>query len=263
MLVWLHGGAFVTGSSSEAFYHGSHLARGGDVVVVSVNYRLGVLGFLAHPALAGPQAGAAGNWGHLDQAAALEWVRDNIAAFGGDPGNVTVFGQSAGAMSTGVLLAAPRASGLLHQAVLQSGAPAARPAADAAALAEELLHHLDLRDGPLEQRFSRARALPASTLVEAGAAIDARFGLASTRPWTTAIDGGFLARRPDLDIVGGRAAEVPVMVGTNRDEYRRSAVADPQIRGMDHQQLLQRPAPGTPAWTRHRGHAGTPAAARP
>jgi para-nitrobenzyl esterase len=240
VLVWLHGGAFVTGSSSEAFYRGSHLARRGDVVVVSVNYRLGVLGFLAHPALTDPDSGAAGNWGHLDQAAALEWVRDNIAAFGGDPGNVTVFGESSGAMSTGALLAAPRARGLLHRAILQSGAPAARPAGSAAALAEELLHQLGLRDGPAATRFSRARTLPASALVEAGAAIAARFGPGDGVPWRTAIDGGFLSRGPDLDIAGGRAAAVPVLIGTNRDECRRSAVADPQIRGMDQQQLLQR-----------------------
>ena len=96
VMVWVHGGGFTGGSGAMPLYSGGRLATRGDVVVVTVNYRLGVLGFLAHPDLADEESGAAGNWGLLDQVAALRWVQDNIEAFGGDPATVTVFGESAG-----------------------------------------------------------------------------------------------------------------------------------------------------------------------
>ena len=104
VMVWIHGGAFAIGSGSQALYNGSTLARRGDVVVVTVNYRLGPLGFLRLADLTNGKIPAGGNEGILDQIAALQWVRDNIAEFGGDPGNVTIFGESAGGMSVGTLL---------------------------------------------------------------------------------------------------------------------------------------------------------------
>src|SRR4051794_22375357 len=108
VMVWIHGGGFINGSGASGLYDGSRLAARGDVVVVTVNYRLGVLGFLAHRELTDDDAGgAAGNWGLQDQVAALRWVRDNIASFGGDPGNVTIFGESAGGMSVADLLVMP------------------------------------------------------------------------------------------------------------------------------------------------------------
>ncbi|MGA7869291.1 MAG: carboxylesterase family protein, partial [Candidatus Binatus sp.] len=122
VMVWIHGGAFTIGSGSQALYDGSVLARRGDVVVVTVNYRLGPLGFLRLADVTGGKIPATGNEGMLDQVAALEWVRDNIAEFGGDPGNVTIFGESAGGMSVGTLLAMPAARGLFHKAIPQSGA---------------------------------------------------------------------------------------------------------------------------------------------
>jgi carboxylesterase type B len=122
VLVWIHGGAFVLGSGSQMLYDGAILARRGDVVVVTINYRLGALGFLRLRDRFGQRLPATGNEGMLDQVAALEWVRDEIAAFGGDPGNVTIFGESAGAMSCATLLGMPRARGLFHRAILQSGA---------------------------------------------------------------------------------------------------------------------------------------------
>jgi len=121
VLVWIHGGAFVMGAGSALVYGGAGLARRGDVVVVTLNYRLGALGWLALGDVA-PGAGFAANLGLRDQLAALEWVQRNIAAFGGDPDNVTVFGESAGAMSVGALLGAPRARGLFARAIAQSGA---------------------------------------------------------------------------------------------------------------------------------------------
>jgi len=122
VMVWIHGGAFILGSGSQMLYDGAALARRGDVVVVTINYRLGALGFLRLRDRFGSRLPATGNEGLLDQVAALQWVRDEIASFGGDPGNVTIFGESAGAMSCATLLATPRAGGLFHRAILQSGA---------------------------------------------------------------------------------------------------------------------------------------------
>ncbi|HBZ70804.1 MAG TPA: carboxylesterase, partial [Deltaproteobacteria bacterium] len=122
VLVWIHGGAFVFGSGSQAPYEGAQLSALGDVVVVTLNYRLGALGFLALPALAEEEGGVCGNFGLLDQIAALEWVRDHAAVFGGDPDRVTIFGESAGAMSVGTLLGTPAARGLFRNAIAQSGA---------------------------------------------------------------------------------------------------------------------------------------------
>jgi para-nitrobenzyl esterase len=143
VLVWIHGGAFVLGSGSQMLYDGATLARRGDVVVVTVNYRLGALGFLRLRDRFGERLPASGNEGLLDQVAALEWVRDEIAAFGGDPGNVTIFGESAGAMSCATLLGMPRARGLFHRAILQSGAANYLwPRATASRIADQVLTDL-------------------------------------------------------------------------------------------------------------------------
>jgi para-nitrobenzyl esterase len=121
VLVWIHGGAFVIGAGSQALYDGSSLARRGDVVVVTINYRLGALGFLPLRSLGEVAIPASGNEGLLDQIAALERVQREIAAFGGDPRNVTIFGESAGSISCAVLLGTPRARGLFRRVILQSG----------------------------------------------------------------------------------------------------------------------------------------------
>ena len=125
VMVWIYGGGFQAGSTSEPRQDGERLARKG-VVVVSLNYRLGVFGFFAHPALTkeSPHR-ASGNYGLMDQVAALRWVRDNVAAFGGDPGNVTIFGESAGAVSVCTLMCTPLAQGLFHRARAESGSDGA------------------------------------------------------------------------------------------------------------------------------------------
>jgi len=120
VMVWIHGGAFTLGSASDPWYDGTSFAANHNIVVVTLNYRLGILGFVYLKNLAGADAGYTGNCGLLDQIAALHWVRENIAAFGGDPDNVTVMGESAGAMSIGTLLGMPAAHGLFQRAVLQS-----------------------------------------------------------------------------------------------------------------------------------------------
>jgi para-nitrobenzyl esterase len=164
VLVWIHGGAFILGAGSQTLYEGSVLARRGDVVVVTINYRLGALGFLHLKGLCGDALPASGNEGLLDQIAALEWVRDEIAAFGGDPTNVTIFGESAGAMSCATLLGAPRAQGLFHRAILQSGsANYVSPPEDATRIAAELLSELDCSPG----QAAKLRERPAERIVEA------------------------------------------------------------------------------------------------
>ena len=121
VLVWIYGGGFTTGGTSPATYDGANLARQG-IVLVSFNYRVGQFGFFAHPALAAEQAGEPrGNYGFLDQIAAMKWIRANIAAFGGDPKNVTVFGESAGGFSVHMLLMSPLAKGLMDKAIIESG----------------------------------------------------------------------------------------------------------------------------------------------
>src|SRR4030043_1519504 len=121
VMVWIHGGAFSIGSGSNSAYNGSTLSARGNVVIVTINYRLGPLGFLNLNEITGGKIPATGNEGLLDQIAALEWVRENITNFGGNPNNVTVFGESAGGMSIGCLLTMPKARGLFHKAILQSG----------------------------------------------------------------------------------------------------------------------------------------------
>jgi para-nitrobenzyl esterase len=129
VLVWLHGGAFMFGAGS--FSNGAQLAERGDVVVVTLNYRLGLFGFLRGKEVCGDELDSTGNEGLLDQIAALEWVRDEISDFGGDPHNVTVFGQSAGACCIALLTIMPRARGLLHKVVQQSGGFARRQTLEA------------------------------------------------------------------------------------------------------------------------------------
>ncbi len=121
-MVWIHGGGFQAGAGAEPRHDGDALARKG-VVLVTINYRLGVFGFFAHPELTRESGrNASGNYGLLDQIAALRWVRDNIAAFGGDPSNVTIFGESAGSFAVSALMASPPAAGLFHKVIGESGA---------------------------------------------------------------------------------------------------------------------------------------------
>src|SRR4051812_48750437 len=132
VMVWIHGGAFTSGSGATEWYDGTSFATRGDVVVVTINYRLGALGFLHLGELLGPEYESSGNCGLLDQVAALGWVRDNIAAFGGNPDDVTIFGESAGSMSVASLLGTPSARGLFRRAILESGSAGRLPGVAAA-----------------------------------------------------------------------------------------------------------------------------------
>src|SRR5581483_8125182 len=152
VMVWLHGGAFAYGSGNRAVTDGANLARRRDVVVVSVNHRLNIFGFLHLADIGGERYAHSGNAGMLDLVAALEWVRDNIAGFGGDPGNVTIFGESGGGGKVSVLLAMPAARGLFHRAVIQSGAAIrVRDRERGNALAEAALRHLGIAPGDIDR----------------------------------------------------------------------------------------------------------------
>ena len=227
VMVWIHGGAFTIGSGSSPLYDGQHLARRG-VVVVTINYRLGALGFLRVP---GADGDVEANWGMLDQAAALEWVRDEIASFGGDPGNVTIFGESAGGMSVGSLMASPLARGLFRRAILESGAghnalTVEEADATAAGFAKEL--------GVASLEPARLRSLPWQQLVEAQAASEAAMTaeVAEGRPaamrYQPVIDGHFLSQMPIEAMRGGSARDVSTLIGTTGEELKLfSALAPP------------------------------------
>jgi para-nitrobenzyl esterase len=220
VMVWIHGGAFFNGSSAVPSYDGQNFARDG-VVCVTLNYRLGVDGF-AYIA----DAGAPANRGLLDQIAALTWVRDNIAAFGGDPARVTMFGQSAGAMSVTSLLAMPAARGLFHRAITQSGAAqAAATVEDAAGITVMLADRLGApatAAGLAGVDIPTLAATARSLRDEFSAASDkSRYGrsiIAAAMPFIPVIDAGTLPAHPMAAIASGASSEIPLMTGATTDE---------------------------------------------
>ena len=266
VMVWVHGGGFTTGTGASLLYRGGDLARHGDVVVVTFNYRLGALGFLGHPALSGgTPSGQIGNWGLADQVAALDWVRRHIGEFGGDPDNVTVFGESAGGMSVSALLGVPAARGLFHRAVIESGPPYTQTLDRAGHAARDLMAVLGLAD------LSRdaLEPVPADELVAATAAMQNRPPRPGELPlpFLPVVDGRFLPRPPEQAVAAGDAASVELLIGTNRDELTFFVLGDPTARGLDDDSLLDRigrAAPGVPpewvveAYRSARGSRGEP-----
>jgi para-nitrobenzyl esterase len=215
VMVWLHGGGFELGSGSWAFYDGSALARRGDVVVVTVNHRLGIFGYLHLEEVAGERYAGSGNAGMLDIVAALEWVRDNIAAFGGDPGNVTIFGESGGGAKTSYLLASPMAKGLFHRAAIQSGAALrTMPVQRATKSAGHALAALGIDASKIEQLHE----VPYERLLDVQTGRNMEGKAKRGLRLSPVVDGGFLTAEPAEALASGSAGPVPVIVGTNRDE---------------------------------------------
>ena len=220
VMVWIPGGAFEHGTGAAPAYSGSRFARDG-IVCVTINYRVGADGFLF-------LGDGTANLGLLDQLAALEWVRENIAAFGGDPDNVTIFGESAGAMSVSTLLSMPRADGLFRRAIAQSGGPHMVISADTAQRVGQLLAE---KLGVAATRTALA-AVPTQRLLQAQAELSAdlaahpdpeRWGLEvalSMMPWQPVIDGEIIPARPIDRIAAGAGASIDLMVGTTTDEWR-------------------------------------------
>lgn len=218
VMVWIHGGGLTTGSGASSWYDGTALAHKG-VVVVTLNYRLGPMGFLAHPVLTAESGqGSSGNYGLLDQVAALEWVRDNVAAFGGDPGNVTIFGESAGSWSVNYMVATPLAKGLFHRAIGESGGnfgvmatlhPAEAQIVDSAEeigtrFAEALSFGEDVTASDL-----RSKTAEEIHEVLAGGA---RFASRGN------VDGWVYPEQIYSIFANGRQSDVPILVGSNSDE---------------------------------------------
>jgi para-nitrobenzyl esterase len=218
VLVWLHGGAFRTGQGGIPWYSGFSFARG-DVVTVSLNYRLGALGFAHLAELGGAGFESSGLNGILDQLAALEWVRDNIAAFGGDPGKITVAGESAGGMSVGVLLGCPAARGLFRAAIPQSGAAHhVLGAAEGDEVARRLAGALRADDVRALQQCPVAEILAAQAQVEKEAAGSPDPNGLGGMPFRPVVDGRVLPKPPLEAIAAGAGADAAVMIGTNLDE---------------------------------------------
>ncbi|ADP82614.1 carboxylesterase/lipase family protein [Pseudofrankia inefficax] len=216
VMVWLHGGGFSSGSANNAVYLGDRLARRGDVVVVTVNHRLGVLGFLHLAGTGGDRWAGSGNAGLLDITLALAWVRDNIAEFGGDPGRVMVFGQSGGGAKVSNLLAMPAARGLLHRAAIQSG-PALRAVtadrADRAAHAVARALDLDPR-----RDLHRLADVPSAALMTAAAKVTLAGAGPGPLGFAPVLDGTTIPAHPGDPGPAPAGRDVPVLIGCTADE---------------------------------------------
>lgn len=231
VMFWIHGGAFVNGAGSLSIYDGTSFATHGDVVVVTINYRLGAFGFLHLDEIFGDEFPGSGNLGILDQVAALEWVRDNIEAFGGDPHAVTIFGESAGGMSVGTLLGLPAAEGLYARAIVQSGSSSYVNRPDhATRTARDLLERIGVTT-PEELRAAPAQAL----LDEQGRILtgDARMEM----PFMPVVDGAVLPDLPLRTIASGATGAVPTMIGTTLDEMTMFLSLDLQVGEIDSEAL--------------------------
>jgi para-nitrobenzyl esterase len=243
VMVWIHGGGLMSGSGDGILFLGDRLAANQDVVVVTFNYRLGVFGFLAHSAFKQEDPnGSAGNYGMMDQVAVLEWVKKNIAAFNGDPGNVTIFGESAGGWSVCNLIASPAAQGLFHRAIQESGGcNRTLTLASGLAYGESLAATLGcsgpdagacLRKKPVAEIMKIAPWDPAG----------------ESTPFKPHEDGYMLLRPPIDSIRAGQFNPVPFLAGSNRDEYKVLALLDPELPKLTPEQYEARVRKEMGAW---------------
>jgi para-nitrobenzyl esterase len=242
VMFWCHGGAFISGSGDSPWYDGGNLCRKGDVVVVTINHRLGAFGYLHLGEIGGEEFAASGNAGMLDIVAALEWVRDNIAGFGGDGGNVTIFGESGGGAKVSVLMAMPAAHGLFHKAIIQSG-PAVQMASrdDASETARQLLAELSISP----DKVSDLRQVPAPKLAQAQAAVLKKVSMMSFANrrrvgFNPVVDGKHLPGGPFEPTAPAISANVPLMIGTNKDEMNLFFAFAPWLDGLDEAAMRKR-----------------------
>jgi para-nitrobenzyl esterase len=243
VMVWLHGGGFSAGSGQELkAYEGEALARRGEVVVVSLNHRLNVLGYL-NLAEYGSKYEASANAGMLDLVLALEWVRDNITNFGGDPGNVMIFGQSGGGSKVSTLMAMPSARGLFHKAAIQSGSALRQNTAEASAkLAAAVLAELGFSGSQVDQ----LQSTPIERLIAAqGAALRTAFPQSAIPGggggWRPTADGKFLPQQPFDPVAPAISASVPMLIGTVLNEQTH-AINHPEYESMTEDEVRKRVA---------------------
>jgi len=233
VMVWLHGGGFANGSGGAAMYDGGALARKGDVVTVTVNHRLNVFGYLHLGELFGADYAQSGIAGMLDIVQALEWVRDNIAAFGGNPGDVTVFGESGGGWKVSLLMAMPGARGLFHKAVIQSGPGlTGKRIADADQVARQLLAELKT-DSPQALAALSTEAISHASVKVPGEPM---------RLYTPVVDGVALPRDPFEPDASPLNADVPLLIGTNKDESTLFMLGHPKFGRFEDEDLARHAA---------------------
>jgi para-nitrobenzyl esterase len=220
-MFWCHGGGFVTGSGSSPVTEGLNLARRGDVVVVTLNHRLNVLGFTALEDVGGSEFAGSGDAGMLDIVFALGWVRDNIARFGGDPGNVMIFGQSGGGRKVATLLAMPSAKGLFHRAIIESGATLKLVEREQGArVAQELMTTLGVAKGQVRE----LQKLPLDRIMSAYFQVVRRMNVDQmTQGFSPLVDGKFIPQHPFHPVASSVSADVPLMLGSTRTELTSSA----------------------------------------
>lgn len=241
VMVWLHGGNFTGGSSSDPWNDGANIAARGDVVLVSLNHRLNVLGFLDLSGIGGAAYAQSGNCGMLDLVHGLRWIHENIASFGGDPDNVTIFGQSGGAAKVNTLMAMPSAKGLFHRAIMQSGSTLSVSTRDYTnRLAQAVLAELDLTPA----RLSEINKVPFERLVAAGIAGGNKMGrgtpaMAGRPGFQPVVDGNILPTHPFNPTAPSVSADVPLLVGSTLDEASPSRV-DASVEAMSEQDARSR-----------------------
>jgi para-nitrobenzyl esterase len=228
-MVWLHGRGFYAGAGSEPLYDGARLAKRGDVVVVTINHRLNVFGYLHLADIGGKEFANSGNVGVQDMQLALEWVRDNIAAFGGNPGNVTIFGESGGGVKVSTLLGVPAAKGLFKQGIIQSGARTrGMPAELASENTRTVMEKLGVKTVAELQAVSMDALLAAVTTTGR-----------TTPDFGPVVDGTYLPANMFEPESAASSRGVPIMVGSNKDEYAIYAREHPLIGKMTEAQLRQ------------------------
>jgi para-nitrobenzyl esterase len=239
VLFWIHGGAFIIGSGCESFLDSGILPRRGDIVFVSINYRLGAFGFINLNEVTDGKIPATGSEGLLDQVTALDWVVENVEAFGGDPGNITVSGFSAGAMSTGNLLSMPLARGKFQKAINRSGSGnIVSPLDDAVKAAEKYLEILNVNGKDTDA----LRSLTVKQLMDAQNQLTMIYHETEHRatPFQPVMDGKVLPEWPLAAIKKGSAKNIPVVAGTTREEWKSTTVMDPAWQKLDEDGLVKR-----------------------
>ena len=244
VMVWFHGGAFAYGTSNSPRLQGSRLAKRGDVVVITVNQRLNIFGFLDLSAIGGAEFAASGNAGALDMVAALEWVRDNVASFGGDPANITIFGESGGGGKVCTLMAMPRARGLFHRAIVQSGAAVRlRERERAARLTDAVLQVLGVNDIRVLQSLPIAKLLAAVNPAQEALGPATR-PLLDRYPFGPMIDGDILPHHPFDPAAPEVSAGIPLLIGDMKDEMASFLARDNKIwnRTLSEDEMRQRVA---------------------
>ncbi|MHA1727624.1 MAG: carboxylesterase/lipase family protein [Promethearchaeota archaeon] len=235
VMIWIHGGGFISGSSDGTIYSGFSIAKRGNIVVVNFNYRLGILGLLYHPKLKDKKSGLAGNWGFFDQITALKWVSDNIEKFGGDPANVTIFGESAGSASVCLLMISPAARGLFHRVIAQSGAPFPATQEQGIEAAELVFKEL----GCSPDNIDKLRNMEIEKILE----VQKKWQLIQKRDLTAprpVLDGILLTHGPFDAINAGYTEGIELLIGSNRDEMKLFYSQNPELKNLNEERLIER-----------------------